>query len=72
MGKLAGSIQARYDKAEREFGALAGVDMDPARMGTVGDLVFIAQFELDLAETGEGDLTAKELAKIRKFVSKWG
>lgn len=70
--RLAGSIQARFDKAMREFGSLAGVDNDPARTVTVSDLVFIAQFELDLANEGESELTSAELAKIRKFVKRWG
>jgi hypothetical protein len=43
------AIQARYAKAERQFLNLAGVDADPARMHNVADLVYIAQFELDLA-----------------------
>lgn len=68
---LAGSISARYQRAEREFTALAGVDIDPARMGTVSDLVFIAQFELDLAAEGESTLSEPELAKIRRFVRKY-
>lgn len=69
--KLAGSIKARYDKAERDFMGLAGVDNDPARMDTVADLVFIAQFELDLAAEGESTLTPKDLAKIARFVKKY-
>jgi len=46
--KLAGSIQARFNKAYDEFSNLEMVDNDPARTHTVADLVFIAQFEIDL------------------------
>jgi hypothetical protein len=63
--------KALYAKAEREFMGLAGVDNDPARMGTVADLVFIAQFELDLAAEGESTFTDAELSEIRKFVRKY-
>jgi len=70
--ELAGSILTRYKKAESEFMGLAGVDADPARMGTVADLVFIAQFELDLAAEGESTLTGSELDKIRRFVKRYG
>lgn len=68
---LAGTIQARYAKAEKEFLTLAGVDTDPARMVTVQDLVFIAQFEVDLAAEGESTLSAADLKKIARFVKKW-
>lgn len=69
---MAGTIEARYQKARHEFLSLAGVDADPFRMGTISDLVFIAQFELDLADEGESTLTGAELGKIRRFVKKWG
>jgi hypothetical protein len=66
------AIQARYAKAERQFLNLAGVDADPARMHNVADLVYIAQFELDLAAAGESLLSQSELSKVRKFVKRYG
>lgn len=61
----------KFTVALREFGKLAGVDDDPARTKTIADLVFIAQFEIDLFNEGDSCLTAKQLAPIRRFVKKW-
>ena len=55
----------------REFGKLYGVDDDPARTQEIPDLVFISQFEIDLFEAGESELTPAQIKPIRKFVDKW-
>ncbi len=60
-----------WNRALREFRKLAGVDDDPARMNSVADLVFIAQFEIDFYDEGESELTKAEITPIRKFVKKW-
>lgn len=65
----AGTIKARFDKAFKEFAALEGVDNDPARTHTVADLVYIAQFEIDLVKEGESTIN---IEPHRKFVKKWG
>lgn len=57
-----------YSAALREFSKLEAVDDDPARMNTVADLVFIAQFEIDLVEAGESEINVKP---HRRFVEKW-
>lgn len=60
-----------FVKAEHEFDKLAGVDNDPGRIRSIADLVFIAQFEIDLFEEGESQLTPAQIKPIRKFVAKW-
>jgi hypothetical protein len=60
-----------FQRAENEFLALAGVDDDHSRRKTIADMVFIAQFELDLADEGESELSGRAIAKIRRFVKKW-
>jgi hypothetical protein len=58
----------RWNRALKEFNKLEAVDDDPARMHTVADLVFIAQFEIDLVEAGESEV---DVRPHRKFVKKW-
>ena len=65
---MAGTIKSRFDKAYKEFSSLEGVDDDPARINTVSDLVFIAQFEIDLVEAGESTI---DVRPHRKFVKKY-
>lgn len=60
-----------WARALREFDKLPGVDNDSARMNSVSDLVFIAQFEVDRFDEGESELTAQQVKPIRKFVDKW-
>lgn len=60
-----------WARACREFDRLAGVDDDPARISSVADMVCISQFEIDLFEAGESQLTEVQLKPIRKFVDKW-
>jgi hypothetical protein len=60
-----------WARALREFSKLAGVDNDPSRINSVADLVFIAQFEIDLFNEGDSTLTPEEMKPIRKFVAKW-
>ena len=48
IGKGTESRARLWARALREFTALRGVDNDPARMRSIADLVFIAQFEIDL------------------------
>ena len=60
-----------YKKAEAQFFNLAGVDTDASRMGTIDALVYIAQFELDLAASGSSELLPNELRDIRTFVQRW-
>ena len=55
----------------REFNRLPGVDDDPARLRTVADLVYIAQFEIDHFNEGESEMTEAEVAPLRSFVKKW-
>jgi hypothetical protein len=57
-----------WARALREFDKLAGVDADPARMNSIADLIFIAQFEIDLVNEGE---SAIDVRPHRKFVKKW-
>jgi hypothetical protein len=64
----AGSIKTRFDKAFIQFSRLEGVDNDPARTQTVSDLVYIAQFEIDLVEAGESEI---DVTSHRKFVKKY-
>lgn len=61
-------IGSRYSKAYAEFSKLEAVDDDPARVKTISDLVYIAQFEIDLVEAGESDV---DVRLHRKFVKKW-
>ena len=58
-----------FDKAYKQFSDLEAVDNDPARTHTIADLVFIAQFEIDLVEAGESDI---DVRPHRKFVKRWG
>jgi hypothetical protein len=69
MENPAGSIKARFDKAYKQFSSLEDVDDDPARTPTVADLVYMAQFEIDLVESGESEV---DVTPHRKFVKKWG
>jgi hypothetical protein len=64
--------EPRFTAALRGFDKLAGVDNDPSRTKTIADLVFIAQFEIDLFDEGDSCLTAKQVAPIRRFVKRWG
>ena len=64
-------MEMMYQKAKTEFFRLAGVDTDHSRMKTVSDLVYIATFELDLADAGESTLNLSELRLIRAFVKRW-
>lgn len=57
--------KAAYD----QFQKLEGVDDDPARTSNLSDLVFIAQFEIDLVEAGESTI---DVRPHRRFVKKWG
>lgn len=68
MTQLSGSIKTRFDKAYEQFSSLEAVDDDPARTNTVADLVFIAQFEVDLVEAGESDI---DVRPHRKFIKKY-
>lgn len=61
-------MQSEFDKARRSFGKLAGVNNDPMAQHTIADLVFAAQFEIDLFEEGDSELKASEIKPIRKFV----
>lgn len=65
------AAESKFKQAFREFSALAGVDNDPARTHTIADLVYIAQFEIDLFEEGGSELTAAEVRPVRRFVQKW-
>ena len=62
-------LKQDFRKAYNEFSNLEAVDNDPARTHTIADLVYIAQFEIDLAEAGESEVDVKP---HRKFVNKWG
>jgi hypothetical protein len=57
-----------FDRAYNEFSSLEMVDDDPARTHTIADLVYIAQFEIDLVEAGESEI---DVRPHRKFVKKW-
>lgn len=57
-----------FDRAWNEFINLEGVEIDPLRCTSIDDLVFIAQFEIDLVEEGESKINIKP---HRKFVNKW-
>ena len=61
--------QSSFIRAYDEFSRLEMVDNDPARTHTIADLVYIAQFEIDLVEAGESEV---DVRPHRKFVKKWG
>lgn len=61
----------KFKQARNEFDRLAGVNNDALMQSEIADLVFAAQFELDLAAAGDSELTAAQLAPIRRFVRKW-
>ena len=64
------TIQTRYAKAEWQFLNLAGVDADSGRMRTASDLVYIAEFEIDLAKTGGSTSKPSELRNIQTLIKR--
>jgi hypothetical protein len=51
---------------------LEGVDDDRLRFKTIPDLLFAAQFEVDLFEEGDSSaVSGTAVRKIRSFIRKW-
>ena len=64
-------MKTPFESAWHQFINLPSVNIDPLSQDTIAYLVFSAQFEIDLFEAGESELTTREVAKIRRFVAKW-
>ena len=64
-------MESKYKKALREFYALDGVNKDVLRQKSVSDLVYAAQFELDLCEDGSSELPDLTIAEIKAFIARY-